>query len=151
MKLKLLAVGRLRQKAFAMAADEYCRRLAAYMQLEILEVREGKLADRQASLLKESQALFAHVEPGDHLVLLDEGGTEFDSVGLAHWLERQAPTSLVFLVGSAYGVAPALKERANSRWALSQLTFPHELARVIVLEQLYRAATISAGHPYHHR
>jgi len=150
LKVRLLTVGRVKQEGLRLAAAEYGRRLAAYTQFELVEVRDAKLADWQAGLGREAQDLLAQVRPGDHLVLLDSGGTQFDSPGLARWLERHRERPFVFLIGSSYGVAPTVRERAESRWSLSALTLPHELARVVVLEQLYRAATILAGHPYHH-
>ncbi|MBW4697829.1 MAG: 23S rRNA (pseudouridine(1915)-N(3))-methyltransferase RlmH [Aphanocapsa lilacina HA4352-LM1] len=150
MRIKLIAVGRLREEAYEWACAEYARRLAAYARLELVEVRDARIADSQAGLLKEGQALLALLRPGEHAVLLDSGGKQFTSVELADWLENHAVQAPVFIVGSSHGVAPIVRERAQTVWSLSKLTFPHELARVIVLEQLYRAATILAGHPYHH-
>jgi 23S rRNA (pseudouridine1915-N3)-methyltransferase len=150
MKLRLLVVGRLRQAGFQEAVAEYRRRLEAYFPLELVEVRDGKLKDKEANLAKEAQDLLDCVRPNDYLVLLDNTGSQWDSPGLAKWLEMQESESLVFAIGSSYGFAQAVRTRANRFWSLSPLTFPHELARVIVLEQLYRAATIRSGHPYHH-
>lgn len=150
MKLRLLVVGRLRQAGFQAAAAEYRRRIDAYFPFELVEIRDGKLKDKEANLAKEAQDLLDQVRPSDQLILLDNTGSQWDSPGLAKWLEVHESESLVFAIGSSYGFAQAVRTRANHFWSLSQLTFPHELARVIVLEQLYRAATIRSGHPYHH-
>lgn len=149
-KLRLLVVGRLRQAGLQEVATEYCRRIEAYFPFEIVEVRDGKLKDKNANLVKEAQDLLDQVRPSDHLILLDNTGNQWDSPGLAQWIAVHESESLVFAIGSSYGFAQGVRTRANSFWSLSKLTFPHELARVIVLEQLYRAATIRSGHPYHH-
>lgn len=150
MKFKLLAVGRLHQRPFELAAAEYGRRLAASVRFEQVEVRDVRLTDRATARQKEAQALLAQLKSADHPVLLDSGGIQFDSPGLANWLQAHSAEPFVFIVGSSWGVDSAVRERAKTLWSLSKLTFPHELARVIVLEQLYRAVTILAGHPYHH-
>ena len=92
------------------------------------------------------------IQPSDTLVLLDEHGKEFRSIELASWLEKKKSTSrkLVLLIGGPYGFSPEVYARGNERLSLSKLTFSHQMIRLIITEQLYRACTIIKGEPYHH-
>jgi 23S rRNA (pseudouridine1915-N3)-methyltransferase len=107
----------------------------------------------EQALAAEGQAILKKIGAGDRLVLLDERGKSLTSPGLAQWLARvrRLPgSSAVLLVGGAYGVSEEVKQRADETLSLSPMTLPHQLVRVVLLEQLYRAATILAGQPYHH-
>ncbi len=150
MKLRLIAVGRPRQKSFQLAESEYRRRLEGYLKLEVVEVRDGKQARLQANLLKEAESILPLLRPGEQTVLLDSTGQQWTSPEWANWLAAQQSLGVTLVIGSSYGVDPSVRARATTLWSLSKLTFPHELARVLVLEQVYRAVTILAGHPYHH-
>lgn len=152
LKIRLIAVGRLRQVECQRLCEQYLRRLDAYLRCEMVEVRDARLGSADACLAKEAHEILARIETGNQVILLDSRGTERDSPGLSRWLAQQQlqATDLVLVIGSSWGVAASVRERSNTTWSLSALTFPHELARVLVLEQLYRAATILAGHPYHH-
>ena len=104
-------------------------------------------------LAAESQSLLKQISSNDRLVLLDERGKSLTSPGLAEWVNRtrQLPvSSAVLVIGGAYGLGTEVKSRANEMLSLSPMTFPHQLVRILLLEQLYRAATILAGQPYHH-
>ena len=151
MKLLLLAVGRLRP-AFRHAADDYLRRLGRYGTVEEREVREASRAPTvEAGLRDEAEALAARLPAGGRLVVLDREGRMWSSEQLARRLDdwRVAARPVTFLLGGSHGVAGALVARADERWSLGPLTLPHELARVVVLEQLYRGFTILRGEPYH--
>ena len=100
----------------------------------------------------EGKYVLSKLESGDRLILLDEGGKQFDSRGLADWLEEQlsrSPGRLILLIGGAYGFSPLLYSRAEAKLSLGKLTFSHQLVRVMTLEQVYRAFTILRDHPYH--
>ncbi|WP_218080403.1 23S rRNA (pseudouridine(1915)-N(3))-methyltransferase RlmH [Anthocerotibacter panamensis] len=130
------------------ATQEYLRRIRRYTPLDLHEVKPQKGPNPAAILKKETQLLLPYLSAAQEVVVLDEQGRNFSSAAFAHWLQER--TQLLFVVGSAWGMAPEIKDRAQHSLALSSFTLPHELARVVLLEQLYRALTIQAGHPYHH-
>lgn len=145
-KLVLLAVGKIKNKATSSLVAEYSERLAHYLPFEMKEIKDSNQKE-------ESLALQSQLKPGDLLVVLDERGKQVTSKGLAEQLENDLNRGfkrLVFMIGGAFGMTPELRSRATRVWALSSLTLPHELARVLALEQLYRAMTILKGEKYHH-
>jgi 23S rRNA (pseudouridine1915-N3)-methyltransferase len=150
-KLTLAAVGRLRPEYRALA-DEYATRVARFMEFAEIEVREASRAPSPAVQLKEEAARLREKLPaGSRLVVLDRTGKGLTSEALARELDRwrtaARPVSLV--IGGSNGLAPDLVQSADLAWSLGPLTLPHELARVVVLEQVYRAWTILRGEPYH--
>jgi 23S rRNA (pseudouridine1915-N3)-methyltransferase len=148
MELHVLAVGRLRP-GFREACDDYRRRLGRFARVVEREVRES--AGGGARPDREAEALLRGLPAGARLVALDGGGQAWSSAELARqvagWREQAYPVALA--IGGADGHGAAVLARAAARWSLGPLTLPHELARVIVYEQLYRAFTILEGHPYH--
>ena len=156
MKIKLLAVGRVKKKPVAEIAEEYARRIKHFHPFEVLEIPDEAVrgnSDIPAALAKEAKAIGKATKKDGLLVVLDEKGTQWSSVDMAWELGEmfQGPFSeIVFLIGGAYGLAPELKEQAGRRFSLSRLTLPHDLARVLCLEQIYRALTILRKVPYHH-
>lgn len=153
MHLRLIAVGRLREPYLAAAAADFRKRLAPYHRLEEIEVRAADGSRPDAAMAAEGEAILRAIAPNDQVWLLERDGAQLDSVELARRLER-APVDgvsrITIVVAGTYGASPALLERANFRWSLSKLTFLHEWARAIVLEQLYRATKIAKDEPYHH-
>lgn len=151
MILHLLAVGKLRP-AFREAADEYVRRLRRFARLEEREVREaGRAGNATAQRREETRRLAAAVPDGARVIVLARGGHGWSSGELARQMGRWRSESrpLAFVIGGAEGLDEGFTATADSRWSLGPLTLPHELARVVVLEQLYRGFTILAGSPYH--
>ena len=151
MNTALVAVGKLRP-AYRAAADDYLRRLSRYGPITEREIREAGRAATPGLRVKEESARISAALPGrGTVVVLDRAGSAWSSEVLARHLEgwRVAAAPVVLVIGGAYGVDAELLGRAASRWSLGPLTFPHELARVIVLEQWYRAWTILRGEPYH--
>lgn len=151
MRLTLLAVGRLRP-ALREACNEYLRRLGRYGAVVELEVREaGRAGNPAAQRREEGRRLADRFPPGATVVALSREGTPWTSRELAKRLGRwrDAGVSVAFVVGGAVGLDPALIDRAHYVWSMGPLTFPHELARMLVVEQLYRAWTILRGEPYH--
>lgn len=147
----LLAVGRLRPY-YREACDDYLRRLSRYGTVAEREVREaGRASTPELRRKNETARIEAALPPRGTLIVLDRTGTAWSSEELARrlhgWRLAAAPVALV--IGGAYGVEPRLLGRAAARWSLGPLTLPHELARVVVLEQWYRAWTILRGEPYH--
>lgn len=151
MELVLLAVGKLRP-AFREACDDYLRRLGRVVPVREREVREaGRAGSVTRQRAEEGARLLDAVPPGGSMTLLDLEGTPWTSEQLAGRLDawRQAGRDRAVVIGGAVGVDPAVRARADEVWSLGPLTLPHELARVVVAEQLYRAATILQGTPYH--
>ena len=152
MKLVLAAFGRMRSRELAAAAAEYHKRLRKYCALEKLEVREER-GDTAAARRREAERFAKGLRAGDFLVLCDERGRGLDTRGLADFLaerERAGSGRTLFLVGGPYGVDDSLRERAGLVLGLSRLTLPHELARLVLSEALYRAFSLLRGEKYHH-
>lgn len=150
MDLLILAVGRLRPY-YRAACDDYLRRLGRYARLEEREVRETATASPAVGQRKDDTVLLARVPDRATLAALTREGSAWSSRELARRVERWRTSGkpLVLAIGGSWGLGPAVLERADARWSLGPLTLPHELARVVVLEQLYRAFTMLEGHPYH--
>jgi 23S rRNA (pseudouridine1915-N3)-methyltransferase len=151
MDLVILAVGRLRS-SYREACDDYLRRLSRYVKVREVEVREASRAPTvEAQREEEAGRLLARVPGGAAVVALAREGSPWTSEELAKRMEgwRMAARPLAFVIGGSRGLAPGLLAAAGARWSLGPLTLPHELARVIVIEQLYRAFTIIRGEPYH--
>lgn len=155
MQLLILMVGKTRAAFIQEGLDFYRKRLQFYRQVSLITVREEKphsgLTPEQIKE-KEGERLLARVPRPARVIALEAGGKEFTSKGLANWLaglEQEAHNPVVFVIGGHLGLSPAVLEIADHRLSLSRFTFTHELSRLILLEQLYRAATIRAGHPYH--
>jgi 23S rRNA (pseudouridine1915-N3)-methyltransferase len=150
-EIGIVAVGKLRPY-YRQAADDYLRRLKRYISMSEQQVREASRAPSAAiQLTDEARRLESSIAPGTTVVALARDGTGWSSRELAiqldRWLLTSRPVALV--IGGSKGLAPSLLSRAHSRWSLGPLTLPHELARVIVLEQIYRAFTILRREPYH--
>jgi 23S rRNA (pseudouridine1915-N3)-methyltransferase len=144
-------VGKTRNAHVAALVDDYVRRLARFSRTEVTELREGTSADERALIEEEGKRIAAALTSGSLTVLLDVEGQQFNSHDLAAQIEawQNAGTKEVaFVIGGHLGVAEEIKRRASVRWSLSRLTLTHELARVFVVEQLYRAHTILRGLPY---
>jgi 23S rRNA (pseudouridine1915-N3)-methyltransferase len=151
MEIRLLAVGKLRP-ALRVAADDYLRRLRRYAEVTEVEVREAGTAPTVAEGRRQEGArLRERLLPGSHLVALDREGRGWSSEELARHLDRWrlASRSVTLLIGGSHGLEPALAADSDQRWSLGPITLPHQLARVVVTEQLYRAWTILRGEPYH--
>lgn len=152
MKLVLAAFGKMRSRALASASGEYLKRLRKYAALETLEIREER-GEGLAGRRKEAVHLAGALREGDYLVVCDERGPEMSSAELAAFLaerDRAGRGRTVFLVGGAYGVDEAVRSGADRLLSLSRLTLPHEVARLVLTEALYRAFSILRGEKYHH-
>lgn len=158
MRIVVAAIGRLKQGPETELSERYCKRAAqtgrqlGLRDIEIIEIRESRAADAGKRMLEESIALANVIPENAVVVLLDSSGENLDSAGfatkLAKWRADNRPAA-VFLIGGADGLAPNLREKAEIRLSFGSATWPHQLVRVMLLEQLYRATTILAGHPYH--
>jgi len=158
MRIVVAAVGRLKRGPETELATRYAKRAAQTRRslglrgIETIEIRESRAADAAKRMIEESIAL-ANVIPQDAAVaLLDAGGENMDSAGLAARLSQwrsDGRTAAVFIIGGPDGLADSLRDKAEFRLAFGAATWPHQLVRVMLMEQLYRATTILSGHPYH--
>ncbi|MCS6929259.1 MAG: 23S rRNA (pseudouridine(1915)-N(3))-methyltransferase RlmH [Saprospiraceae bacterium] len=154
MKLEVWAIGKTTETYLQTGISHYEQRLSRYLPFVWQTLPAPKVKHHSPQYIKqqESAVVLAKLHPDDYLILLDERGLLFNSVELAHWLQQclQMPARrLIFLIGGAYGFSSDLYDRANAQLALSRLTFPHQMVRLFLLEQLYRAMTILRNEPYH--
>jgi len=151
--VSLLAVGRPRSGGLAEAIRDYESRAARYWTFDVIEVKEESSRGQRADIVRDREAerLADRLPPDARVVVCDPGGDTMDSEAFAHWLSdhRDRAQSVAFVLGGAFGVGDAVRARPHRRLALAPWTLPHELARLVLSEQLYRAGTIVRGEPYH--
>jgi len=157
-KLRLLCIGRLSERWLQQGAEEYTRRISRYLSFESVELREGAGGGTHGDIRfgreEEGERLLRKISPQAFVVILDEGGKPLHSEAWAEFFADKmlhGITEIVLVIGGAYGLSPAVKERGNLILSLSAMTLPHQLARVVLLEQTYRAMTILRNEPYHNR
>lgn len=153
MRIAVVAVGRLKERFWREAADEYLTRLAPYASVRVVEISDRDPGRGEAKALSEEGADVVKALPdAAHVVTLEIGGQRISSVAFAERLEQLAcegRSNIAFVIGGSHGLAPEVLARADERLSLSDMTLPHNLARVVLLEQLYRAFKIRRGEPYH--
>ena len=156
--ITLIAMGKLKEKFYLSAAAEYEKRLTAYCNMQLIELPEVRLPDNPspanitAALNKEADIILSKIPKGAWLCIFTPEGKLLSSEELASKLSEvkiSGKSSACFLIGSSYGISNKIKAIADFRLSMSPMTFPHHLARIMVLEQLYRAETIQAGSKYH--
>ncbi|MEM7575019.1 MAG: 23S rRNA (pseudouridine(1915)-N(3))-methyltransferase RlmH [Bacteroidota bacterium] len=155
MKMHLWYIGKTKEAYLREGEAIYRKRLQHYLPLEVEELpdikKAGKLSAEQLKS-REGELVMSRLRSDDGLILLDEGGRQYTSVELAKWLDRQLQQPyrrLILLVGGAYGFSPEVYQRANGKLSLSKGTFSHQMIRLFLLEQIYRAMTILRNEPYH--
>jgi len=157
MKIIFLTVGKTEDAYLKEGIDKYVKRLKHYTKLELVDLNELKntkalTPDQQKA--KEAEMILKRILPTDHVVLLDENGTEFTSQQFATYINKRAISSsanIIFVVGGPYGFDQSVYQRANDKLSFSRMTFSHQMIRLFFAEQLYRAFTIIKGEPYHHQ
>lgn len=158
MRITIIAVGKIREAYWRSALAEYQRRLGPYVRLSIIEVPDepcpetGRTRDEEAAMAREAARIRARIPADSRVYVLDIAGKMMDSVSFAGLLEswpHQGCDHAVFVIGGSLGLEEALKAEAHGRISLSRLTFVHPMARVLLLEQIYRAMRIIRGEPYH--
>jgi 23S rRNA (pseudouridine1915-N3)-methyltransferase len=156
MKLQLWSIGKDHEAYVKAGVDDFTKRISRYYPVEwvILSPPRNAGTLSQTDLKKkEGEMILEALSKDDYLVALDEKGKQLSSEGLAQFIQTRANDSirnLIFLIGGAYGLDPRVLQRANHKWSLSQLTLPHQLVRLVLAEQLYRACTIQRNEKYHH-
>lgn len=156
MKIQCWSIGKPHENYVKTGVEDFTKRISMYFPVEWKIFAPLKLAAvlKETDLKKkEGEMVLQELSKDDYLVVLDERGKQYNSEGLAHFIQLRANEStrnLVFLIGGAYGIDAAVLKRAQVTWSLSSLVFPHQLVRLILVEQIYRACTILRNEKYHH-
>lgn len=157
MTIKLLVVGKTDDKKIAELITDYQKRISHFCKFSmtiIPDLKKTKNLNQEQQKQKEGELILAKIQTSDYVVLLDENGKEFSSVGFSKWMQKQLNSGkkqLVFVIGGPYGFSDAVYEKANQKIALSQMTFSHQMVRLFFTEQVYRAFSIIHNLPYHHQ
>jgi len=154
MRITIVAVGRLKERFWREAADEYLKRLRSYADVRVVEVadRDPGRGGEAKAVAEEGADVLKALAPGTHVVTLEIGGTQLSSEGLSERLSAlglDGRSTIAFVVGGSHGLSPTVLARADERLSLGPMTLPHNLARIVLLEQVYRAFRIARGEPYH--
>ncbi len=158
MRITVIAVGKIKEKFFRDAIDEYSKRLSRYVKLEIVSVDDEMTPDGasdtlvQEILLKEGKRILSKVNDSDVVCTLEIKGKKLTSEGLADWIDKQVTygkSSICFIIGGSLGLHESVTKRADMHLSFSDMTFPHQLMRVVLLEQIYRSYRIINHEPYH--
>ncbi len=158
MKITCIAVGKIKEKYYAEAIKEYAKRLSRYCKLEILELPDEKtpdgasMAEEAVILEREGERILKVIREDAYVIALAIKGRALDSLEFSHRLEQlgvEGRSHIAFVIGGSLGLSQAVMERADEAVSFSRMTFPHQLMRVILLEQVYRSFRIMKGQPYH--
>ena len=155
MRISLLMVGKTTDPRLVSLIDDYRQRLTHYVPFELVvipDIKNAKALSMEQLKRAEGEAILRFLPPSMDVFLLDEHGREFRSMEFADFLQKKMSTGkdLVLVIGGAYGFCPAVYQRANGKLSLSQMTFSHQMIRLMAIEQIYRAMTILRNEPYHH-
>lgn len=157
MNIKVLAIGRTDDKQLQQLIDLYVKRLSHYVKFElevIPDLKNTKNLSEAQQKEKEGELILKKLTPTDVLILLDENGKQFTSVDFSSYLQKRMNAgikTLVFVIGGPYGFSETIYAKANGKISLSKMTFSHQMVRLFVVEQIYRAFTILKNEPYHHQ
>ncbi|WP_134702345.1 23S rRNA (pseudouridine(1915)-N(3))-methyltransferase RlmH [Ammoniphilus sp. YIM 78166] len=158
MHISILSVGKLKEKYLKMGIDEYAKRLTPYAKLQLIEVPDEKAPENlsEAEMVqvkeKEGEKILAQIKPDTHVIALAIEGEMWSSEKLANQLDQLATygkSSIAFIIGGSLGLSSSVLQRSNQQISLSKMTFPHQVVRLILLEQIYRGFKINRGEPYH--
>ena len=157
MTIKLLALGKTDNKQLQTLIADYQKRLSHYIKFEfeiIPDLKNSKNLTEVQQKQKEGELILNKLQPTDILILLDENGKQMDSIAYSHYLQKHMNSGikqLVFAIGGPYGFSDEVYNKSNGKLSLSKMTFSHQMIRLFIVEQLYRAFTILKNEPYHHR
>ena len=158
MKIDIVCVGKLKEKYWVNATGEYTKRLSKYCKVKVIEVPDEKTPDGASEALelqikaKEGKAILRHIKDGAHVIALAIEGKQYTSEDFASKIDNlgiRGSSHIVFVIGGSLGLSDEVIERANESISFSKMTFPHQLMRVVLLEQVYRGFRIIRGEPYH--
>jgi len=156
MKIKLITIGKTDENYLKEGIEKYINRLKHYSSFEIVvvnDVKMGKKANVELQKEKEADEILLRINQNEFVVLLDENGTNYDSIEFSKYLQKRMNSGLdlVFVIGGPFGFSNRIYDRANAKMALSKMTFSHQMVRLFFVEQLYRGFTILKGEKYHHQ
>ena len=149
--IKLITVGSIKEKYLKDAIEEYSKRISKYTKIEIIEVKDEGLVEPQKSINLEEEKILKHISDKDYIITLEIEGKQLSSEELAEKLDKiQLETSTItFIIGGSYGLSQNIKDKSKLHLSFSKMTFPHQLFRVILLEQIYRSYKINNNESYH--
>lgn len=149
--IKIICVGKIKEKFFKEALEEYKKRISKYTKLSIIEVEDINLNNEELIKQKESELILKHIDKKDYIITLEIEGKELSSIELSKKIEELETINpdVTFIIGGSYGLDKEIKELSNFKLSFSKLTFPHQLFRIILLEQIYRAYKIKNNESYH--
>ena len=149
--LKIICVGKIKEKYLKDAIDEYSKRISKYNDIKLIEINDETTTDINKNLKKEEEQIRKYIDIKDYVIALDIDGKELTSQQLATTIDNifNYNSNITFIIGGSYGISDNLKKEANLRLSFSKLTFPHQLFRVILLEQIYRSFKIINNEVYH--
>ena len=157
MNIKLIAIGKTDNKSLQSLIDDYTKRLSFYIRFEfeiIPDIKNAKNLSEIQQKEKEGELIMSKITLADLLILLDENGKAFSSIGFSEELQKKMNSgtkTVVFAIGGPYGFSNRIYQRADGKMSLSQMTFSHQMVRIFFIEQLYRGFTILRNEPYHHQ
>lgn len=149
--IKIICLGKIKEKFYREAILEYLKRLSKYSKIEIIELPDETINDKEIALTKEKEKILSKIKEKDYVITLEVEGVSLDSVELSNKIDNTLSnnSNITFIIGSSYGIHYEVKSRANFHLSFSNMTFPHQLFRVILLEQIYRAFKIINNETYH--
>ena len=149
--IKIICVGKIKESFYRDAVDEYKKRLSKYTDIEIIEVLDEGLTDQKTTLKKESEKILKVLNPKDYIITMEIEGKELSSPELANKIDSifNINSNITFIIGGSYGLSDEIKNMSNFKLSFSKLTFPHQLFRILLLEQIYRAFKINNNESYH--
>ena len=158
MKIRIICIGKLKEKYWTSAAAEYSKRISGYANIEIVELKESRLpsnpseADENSVLIREGQNILNKIKESDHVIAMEVEGEQLESVEVAKKIQHAFDTkssTIDFVIGGSLGLSDEVKKRVDYGLSFSKMTFPHQMARIMLLEQIYRAFKINSGETYH--
>ena len=149
--IKIITVGSIKEKYLKDAIEEYVKRISKYTNIEIIEVKDEGLVEPNKSLILEEEKILKHINDKDYIITLEIEGKELSSTELAATLDKITleASTITFIIGGSYGLSQKIKDKARLHLSFSKMTFPHQLFRVLLLEQIYRAFKINNNESYH--
>ena len=149
--IKVICIGKLKENYLKEAEEEYLKRLKKYTNIELIELQDSNIDDEKIVLEKEKELIEKHLTGKEYLITLEIEGKQLSSIELADKLDKTFITNsnITFLIGGSYGIHSSIKEKANFKLSFSKMTFPHQLFRILLLEQIFRSYKILNNEKYH--
>lgn len=149
--MKIICVGKLKEKYWVDACNEYLKRLKKYTNIELIELPDEKIDDEKIALQKEKEKIEKYLNLKDYIITMEIDGEQLDSISLSKKIEniQVQNSNITFIIGASHGIHSDIKSKSNYKLSFSKLTFPHQLFRILLLEQLYRSYKILNNEKYH--